>query len=297
MGVGSKIKELRTKSGLTQKELADELHVTYQAVSRWENESAEPSIDVLKALCGILNCSINELLEMEKEETPKEEKIQKEEKVQIVERVIVQESKPVLGVCEECNKPIYESNDLNRVEETYRVSHGKLKQRMTRQRVLCNDCNTLRLMIQKKMLEKEEKERVAKLRKRRIKSFVFPGIVLTLALALAITFYASGEYDAGNDLIIFGVFSYTFIATLILNNTFVTDMWLKIASWGFVSLPGVIFEFSLDGLVFLILVKVFFFIFGMLLALFTVVFATIVCSVMSVFAYPFALRRNIKGIK
>ena len=37
MGVGPKIKEYRNKAGLTQKDLADKLHVTYQAVSRWEN--------------------------------------------------------------------------------------------------------------------------------------------------------------------------------------------------------------------------------------------------------------------
>ena len=32
MGTGLKIKEYRTKSGLTQKDVADELHVTSQAV-------------------------------------------------------------------------------------------------------------------------------------------------------------------------------------------------------------------------------------------------------------------------
>lgn len=66
MGVGPKIKEYRIKAGLTQKDLADKLHVTYQAVSRWENDDAEPSIDTLKEMCGILNCSIEELFDMEK---------------------------------------------------------------------------------------------------------------------------------------------------------------------------------------------------------------------------------------
>ena len=73
MGVGSKIKEYRTKAGLTQKELADELHVTYQAVSRWENEDAEPSFDMLKDLCKILNCSTDDLFEISKKQD--EEKI------------------------------------------------------------------------------------------------------------------------------------------------------------------------------------------------------------------------------
>ena len=41
MGIGSKIKEYRTKCSLTQKELAEKLFVTYQAVSRWEKDEAE----------------------------------------------------------------------------------------------------------------------------------------------------------------------------------------------------------------------------------------------------------------
>ena len=50
MEIGLKIKEYRTKAGLIQKDLADELHVTYQAVSRWENDDVEPSFDMLKDL-------------------------------------------------------------------------------------------------------------------------------------------------------------------------------------------------------------------------------------------------------
>ena len=64
IGVGPKIKEYRNKAGLTQKDLAVQLHVTYQEVSRWENDDTEPSIDTLKEMCGILNCSIEVLLDM-----------------------------------------------------------------------------------------------------------------------------------------------------------------------------------------------------------------------------------------
>lgn len=102
MGIGPKIKEFRNKAGLTQKDLADQLHVTYQAVSRWENGDAEPSIETLKEMCVILNCSIEELFEMEKKEEPKGE-----EKITVVDKIAVQEPKPILGVCEQCNHPIY----------------------------------------------------------------------------------------------------------------------------------------------------------------------------------------------
>ena len=68
MSIGPKIKEYRVKAGLTQKELADKLFVTYQAVSRWENDDAEPSISTLKEICRILNCTTDELFEIENKE-------------------------------------------------------------------------------------------------------------------------------------------------------------------------------------------------------------------------------------
>lgn len=82
MGVGPKIKEYRNKAGLTQKDLADKLHVTYQAVSIWENDDVEPSIDTLKEMCGILNCSIEELFDMERkeEDKPIEKRLQLQKK-------------------------------------------------------------------------------------------------------------------------------------------------------------------------------------------------------------------------
>ena len=73
-------------------------------------------------------------------------------------------------------------------------------------------------------------------------------------------------------------------------------MWAEIASWGFVKLPGIIFEFSLDGFAFLIAMKVIFWILGMVLAILSISLATVIAMVLSIFVYPFALRRNLKGI-
>lgn len=37
MNIGYKIKELRQKNNLTQEQLAEHLGVSFQAISRWEN--------------------------------------------------------------------------------------------------------------------------------------------------------------------------------------------------------------------------------------------------------------------
>ena len=44
------ILELRTKKGLSQEELAQNVFVTRQAVSRWETGETIPNIDTLKLL-------------------------------------------------------------------------------------------------------------------------------------------------------------------------------------------------------------------------------------------------------
>ena len=56
------ILELRTKSGLSQDALAEKVHVTRQAVSRWENGDTIPNIETLKLLSKLFNVSINTLL-------------------------------------------------------------------------------------------------------------------------------------------------------------------------------------------------------------------------------------------
>ena len=44
------LRELRTKSGLSQDELAKKVFVTRQAVSRWENGETVPNTETLKLL-------------------------------------------------------------------------------------------------------------------------------------------------------------------------------------------------------------------------------------------------------
>ena len=54
--------QLRTRKGLSQEELAEELFVTRQAVSRWERGETLPNPQTLKALSRLFDVSINTLL-------------------------------------------------------------------------------------------------------------------------------------------------------------------------------------------------------------------------------------------
>lgn len=67
--IGEFIKKLRQEKNLTQKDLADSLGVTYQAVSKWENGKNVPDILILQQISKKFHVDINELLEGKKKST------------------------------------------------------------------------------------------------------------------------------------------------------------------------------------------------------------------------------------
>ncbi len=60
--MGKFICEQRKRNHLTQQQLAEELGITFQAVSKWENGIVFPNIEILPELSRILHVSVDELL-------------------------------------------------------------------------------------------------------------------------------------------------------------------------------------------------------------------------------------------
>lgn len=61
--VGNFIMDKRKTLGLTQQQLADQLNISFQAVSKWENGIAYPNIEILRNLAIVLNVSVDEILD------------------------------------------------------------------------------------------------------------------------------------------------------------------------------------------------------------------------------------------
>ncbi len=57
-----RIKELRTARGLTQVEFANNLSVSKQAVSNWENNNIQPSIEMLLKIADFFGVTTDYLL-------------------------------------------------------------------------------------------------------------------------------------------------------------------------------------------------------------------------------------------
>ena len=56
------IQELRNKAGVSQEELAEKVHVTRQAVSRWENGDTIPNTETLKLLSKVFDVSTSRVV-------------------------------------------------------------------------------------------------------------------------------------------------------------------------------------------------------------------------------------------
>lgn len=75
--IGSFISAIRKEKNMTQKQLADKLHVTDRAVSKWERGLGIPDVSLLSDLSNILGVSINEILAGEKIDTLSRKKADK----------------------------------------------------------------------------------------------------------------------------------------------------------------------------------------------------------------------------
>ena len=82
---GALIRELRKEKGLTQRELAERLHVTDRAVSKWERGLCAPDVSTLTPLAEALGCSVLALIAGEREPQAEDCEEQEEKARSVIE--------------------------------------------------------------------------------------------------------------------------------------------------------------------------------------------------------------------
>ena len=130
---------------------------------------------------------------------------------------------------------------------------------------------------------------------RRIHSFVWGGLAAVALIVVGIV--TSINTSDFTNLAIWGalgVMAYTLIGCLILDNNFVGEKIEDILEWGFVKMPGLIFTLDLDGIVWLLTVKLLFWILNLILSIICGVLAIAFGLVVSLFVYPYAIRKSFK---
>lgn len=98
MNIGNNIAVLRKKKGITQEELANELGVSAQAVSKWENNSSCPDVSLLTKIADYFGVSVDALLRAQEEDIvdlaeEKEDNVKPDDKKNIVIKIMQQNGK------------------------------------------------------------------------------------------------------------------------------------------------------------------------------------------------------------
>lgn len=289
--IGENIRRLRTEHHMTQKELADRLFVTAQAVSRWENGDVEPSLKTITEMAKIFEVPSDEILGIEpihqyNNETVEEESTVYSNSYNTSHNSHASFGPQMLAVCERCNRPIFNADEIVRIRKS------------NRSEVRCRECQEhIERNLQKKMaLEREEYESkcIKKARRARVKCIIL-GIVLIAWFFLS--FFTSlaevnsqniGDFFLGSiSLLVIFYIILSFVGCFFLRNSFFGEMILNITFFLSDFLNDL---FDFDDFIFWVIFGVFFLI---ALAIGAVI-ALIVGCVVAPVLFPFALRKNIK---
>ena len=63
--IGENIRRMRHERGMTQRQLAYHLHISVQAVSKWENGRAFPDLVLLPDIAALFGVTLDELFRRE----------------------------------------------------------------------------------------------------------------------------------------------------------------------------------------------------------------------------------------
>ncbi len=95
MKIGSNIRTLRQRKGLTQEQVSTHLGVSYQAVSKWETGANTPDIALLPAIAALFNVTIDSLFSLDT--PPVQESLLPQEDDDVI-RIIQMKGKKLLSV-------------------------------------------------------------------------------------------------------------------------------------------------------------------------------------------------------
>lgn len=279
---GKRIAEHRKKAGLTQQELGDKLGVTPQAVSKWEKGLSQPDFDATKKMCEIFGISPGDLLGIQ---AKADGSAANESAAAAATAQPTVQTKIINGYCERCKKPVGPGE-----YEIYSTGTVGFANRGTqKQHIYCKDCYP-------KEMESRRKARAtsaySEFRRCTFKSLIVggaTGTVILLVLVILSICIPPKDLPVGLTvgLSIFAGYAYfAFITQLFWCET-VTDLFFVFLHS--FRMPGVIFTLDLDGLFFLIAVKLGLAALSVLLSVLVFLLGLIITPLYAAIIFPFSL--------
>lgn len=290
MTLGQKLAAYRKLSGITQQQLGERLNISAQAISKWEKDMSEPALATLRSLAEFYNVSVDELLDLESGFSDFVTNVNEEKGEEKSEEQ--KENEEIVGFCKICGitvkrenlgakSPMVLCNTCHEMEETRK----KLIEETTRRK----------REIEQLQAENELKRKRKKARIHRALGMAVACIAATLFLILMIVNMASSFG--------FGKLFFTFVGTYavfafvdcLFYECFVTDV---IGDWfcKTIQFPGLIFTFDIDGILWLIGMKILFWFLGALFAVVVGAIGIIIGFVCAPFVFPYVTVREHRKI-
>lgn len=297
MTLGQKIKMLRTDKGLTQKDLADQVHVTFQTVSKWEKDENEPDVSTLRHLAKMFDCSIDYLVS--EEEVPQLEKqIPEQPLVQPVNNTFIihqHQHQRELHVCECCKKDIPE-NELEMEQICVRHA-GRGRSAEYRQAYYHRSCLNLLNKQRKETADKEKARKVSRAKKMSFGWGIAGGVVafITSLLIFLINPECKHALNPAVSILLALLIGYAIFAMLycIISGSYIDDVFLWCAGLS-IKFPGLIFSWDIEGFIWAISMKILFAVLGFMIGIFALLFAIAFSSFLGMFSFPFVLIHNVR---
>lgn len=267
---GSAIAKLRKQQGLTQSELGEKLNVSYQAVSKWENNLSQPDLDTILRMSKIFDISVDDFYKIASTDTTLDS--EQEEKIDTT----------MLGVCSSCGRTI--------TKENLGSDADKLLCKACKQKANDAIIQLKREQERQARIAQSEKEiNEAKFKTKLTWSFIV-GIISAIIVLIG-TIWATNGTQIFTSIWI-AISFMTMVPQLFWGGSipfFIECSFCRTFTW-----PGIIFSFDFDGILFLIGMKLLFWFLGIVLALICGIGSIIISLIISPFTFFFSLRRVLR---
>lgn len=282
MSLGKKLAAYRKLAGFTQQQLGDTLNLSPQAISKWENDLAEPDLATLRTLSELYKVPIGEMIDpnigVSEPVVEEPDEAEKEPEKEIPPEII--------GFCKRCG---------------ITVNSDTIGERSPA--ILCASCRQKRDDEMRAAKEAEERKKNAekyatraKHSRKFIASMIVAGICATIFFIIMIaSIISSGDASLTPVALIGTYVIFSYVACLFYD-CFVSDMLIEWATKSF-QFPGLIFTLDFDGIIWLIGMKILFWLLGILLGLICAIFGIMLGMICAPFTFPFIARSMYIAIK
>lgn len=225
---GEVIQHLRKSHQMTQEQLGRELNVTYQAVSKWENNLSQPDFETIRRICVLFKITLDEFNE------------------QVTGAASLRPQVPASQSCSVCLKE-------KQPDELFSLDP-----------VVCGECNE-RMRAEKReikefaehIIDKQEgKKQKKELRGSGRLSGAAIKLIISAAAGIAVFLFSLLSSENGGDYVVSAVLGY-WVCSLVFHlscDSFVRRFMAGSAGHS-INMPGIIFSLDFDSILFMLAYK------------------------------------------